>query len=534
MTALPRRLGRYELLYELARGGMGVVYLARLRSVGGFSRLVAVKQCLPEHTRDKDFVAMFLDEARLAARVHHPSVVPTLDVEHQRDALFLAMEYVEGERVVDVVRAAGAQAGAVPLAIALRIMVDALHGLHAAHILEDSDGAPLGLVHRDVSPQNILVGYDGLTRILDFGVARAERRLTRTLVGGIPKGKLAYMAPEQLLEMPLDRRADVFAAGLVAWELLVGSRLFDANTETQLVSQVLEKPIVPPSSRRSDVPSSLDAVVLRALERDADRRTRTALDFANELERCGLSVATHQTVANFVREVLREQRAHRLALRRRVEAMPPLPEPSSPQDTAPNNNPHASHAAPAAKTVALDMATTRAIASVSATASPGSVGVWGATAPQPTAGASTTHGALHPPAPFGALASLTSLPGAVQTASPAIAREPRSPLVYLAVGMTLLGLAFGVAGVAARDRARRERAALASIDMPAAVPVLPTRSGLYARTDAPLEMIGDAAVLETPTASSIDASVGAPSSVRALRRHRASRPHSTAPPGVEF
>lgn len=463
MSSLPRRLGRYELMHELARGGMGVVYLARLRSVGGFSRLVAVKQCLPEHTRDKDFVAMFLDEARLAARVHHPNVVPTLDVENNADGLYFAMEYVEGERVVDVIRASIAKMGAVPIAIALRILVDALHGLHAAHTLEDSDGAPLNIVHRDVSPQNIVVGYDGLTRILDFGVARAERRLTRTLIGGIPKGKLAYMAPEQLLEQPLDARADIFAAGIVAWELLSGARLFDANTEALLVAQVMELRIAAPSSRRPELSAALDEVILTALARDANQRFASAQAFAEALERCGVAPASHQIVAKYVRDVLATQREQKLALRRRIEAMPALPEPAQ------SAEPRVSALAPPPKTVVFDPGSTAAPAMKSGPYSAAS-----ASGPWPP----------HAHAPM----SMTSVPGTVRpTQLPVAPRDDGRPLLaYAALAMVVLGVAIGAAGYAVKQRNRRERAELAPIEVPVAVPVLPTRTGAFATTEAPI------------------------------------------------
>ncbi|MBL8682120.1 MAG: protein kinase [Myxococcales bacterium] len=497
MTALPRRLGRYELFHELARGGMGVVYLARHRSVGGFSRLVAVKQCLPEHTRDRDFVAMFLDEARLAARVRHPSVVPTIDVEHERDVLFLAMEYVEGERLVDLIRAAYEQAGAVPLAIAVRVMIDALRGLHAAHSLEDSDGTPLALVHRDVSPQNIIVGYDGLARIIDFGVARAERRLARTMVGGLPKGKLAYMAPEQVLETGLDRRADVFAAGLVLWEVLTSRRLFDANVETALVAQVLEGPIVAPSRVRPDVPASLDQVVMTALDRDVSRRFSTALAFAEALERAGVTPASQDTVARFAQHVLADKRTQRLALQRRIEAMPPLPEADAP---APSRSATAS---PVPKTVAFD----------------------------PTTHAPSAHGAPSPyapppqfgPMPTGATYGSHNATPHAHSASIVAPRESTSPLVYVAIGMVVIGVAFGAASVVARSRARRERLELAPIEVPPAIAILPAVGS--DATDAPAPPTDAALQAATP-----DAGAGPARTPTPRRRRSRARP----PEGVEF
>ena len=207
-------LGGYELLHELAAGGMATVYLGRKRGVGGFERLVAIKCCHPHLRRDPAFVAMFLDEARLAARIHHPNVVATLDVSDE-DALYFVMEYVEGTSLAEWIARLALLDQRIAPALLLRVIIDGLGGLHAAHELRDHDGKSFQLVHRDVSPQNILVGLDGGTRIADFGIAKAESRATRTRTGQV-KGKTGYMPPEQILGEPLDRRADVYAAGVVA------------------------------------------------------------------------------------------------------------------------------------------------------------------------------------------------------------------------------------------------------------------------------------------------------------------------------
>ncbi len=518
MTALPRRLGRYELFHELARGGMGVVYLARHRSVGGFSRLVAVKQCLPEHTRDRDFVSMFLDEARLAARVRHPSIVPTIDVEHDRDTLFLAMEYVEGERLVDLIRAAYQQAGGVPLAIGVRVMVDALRGLHAAHCLEDSDGTPLNLVHRDVSPQNIIVGYDGLARIIDFGVARAERRLTRTMVGGLPKGKLAYMAPEQALEGPLDRRADVFAAGLVAWEVVTNRRLFDANVETAILAQILEMPIAAPSHVRADVPPSLDAVILKALDRDPDRRWPTALAFAEALEHAGVPPASQDTVARFACNVLADKRAQRIALQRRVEGMPPLPE------AAPAASAQVAYAPNASAHVANAQSTSAPIASMpSVNGVPKTVAFDAYATPPPVAYTPPTSGGSLPS--FGPTSAQQQRSGAPHAPHHGQAQEATNPLVFVAVGMVVIGLAFGAASVAVRARARGERVELAPIEVPNAIAVLPT-----AGSDRPA--MQDAGASSPSNEQPPIADSGTPAARTTVPPRRRRRP--TPSEGVEF
>ncbi len=210
------RFGRYEVLADIASGGMAMVYLGRALGAAGFQRLVAIKVMHAQYAHDEDFVAMFMDEARLAAQIRHPNVVATLDLENDADGMYLVMEYVEGDTLVGLLKAITKAGARIPQPIVLRVVVDALAGLHAAHDLLDEHGNPVNLVHRDVSPHNILVGLDGISRITDFGIARAEARLSTTRNGQV-KGKLAYMAPEQTLSESVDRRADLFTTGIVLW-----------------------------------------------------------------------------------------------------------------------------------------------------------------------------------------------------------------------------------------------------------------------------------------------------------------------------
>ncbi|MEQ9319388.1 MAG: serine/threonine-protein kinase [Polyangiaceae bacterium] len=209
-----RVLGRYVLCGELASGGMATVHLARHLGPHGFCRSVAVKRLHEGHAKDPDFVAMFLDEARLASRIHHPNVASIIDVISTPSDLCLVMDYLHGESLAQLQRRAEGKPIEVPIAAA--IVVDALRGLHAAHEVTDMDGTKLELVHRDVSPQNLFVGADGVTRVLDFGIAKASSRSQVTRDGQV-KGKLAYMAPEQIRSEPADRRVDVFATGVVLW-----------------------------------------------------------------------------------------------------------------------------------------------------------------------------------------------------------------------------------------------------------------------------------------------------------------------------
>jgi serine/threonine-protein kinase len=264
---------------------MATVHIGRLLGPVGFSRTVAIKRLHPQFSRDPDFAAMFLDEARLAARIRHPNVVSTLDVVSLDDELFLIMEYVEGEALARLIKRMRAEDKLVPPNIAVAIVANALHGLHAAHEAKNERGEPLGIVHRDVSPQNVLVGRDGTARVLDFGVAKAIGRAHTTREGSI-KGKLPYMSPEQLLDgATIDRRTDVYAASVVLWETLAGKRLFHRDNDGATLEQVLHSKVDPPSKYAPDVPKELDALVMKGLSRDANDRFATAREMAIALER---------------------------------------------------------------------------------------------------------------------------------------------------------------------------------------------------------------------------------------------------------
>ncbi|WP_437793312.1 protein kinase domain-containing protein [Sorangium sp. So ce693] len=297
--------GRYESLRAIASGGMATVYLGRAVGAGGFERLVALKMMHPHIAAEPEFVAMFLDEARLAARVRHPNVVATFDL--VEDPLFLVMEYIEGPSLHNLLRTCARAKRPVPLGIALRIFLDVLAGLHAAHELTGSEGEPLHLVHRDVSPQNVLVGVDGIARITDFGVARAETRLVSTR-GNALKGKLAYMAPEQIRAANVDRRSDVYSAGVVLWEMLTEERLFKADNDGALIAQILEGAPTGPRGVVPSVPTALDQICLRALRTDPDDRFPTAAAFAEALEDAamqtpGLAVSSPRAVEALIKEV---------------------------------------------------------------------------------------------------------------------------------------------------------------------------------------------------------------------------------------
>lgn len=295
---LPSTIGRYQLHARLAHGGMATVYLGRMQSPAGLGRTVAVKRMHPHFAEDPAFVAMFFDEARLAMRLHHPNIVPTFDVVSAKGELLLVMDYVHGESLSGLLRAAKQAGAAVPPPIASAVLCGVLEGLHAAHEARAEGGAHLGIVHRDVSPQNIVVGADGIARLLDFGVAKAAGRMQSTLEGQI-KGKLGYMAPEQLSGFEVDRRADVFAAAVVLWETLTGERAFGGDAPPDVIRAVLTRDVPAPSSIVPELGRSVDDVVMRGMAREKTSRFPGAREMAAALERA-IPPASARAVSEWV------------------------------------------------------------------------------------------------------------------------------------------------------------------------------------------------------------------------------------------
>jgi hypothetical protein len=319
------RVGRYLVFDEIAAGGMATVHYGRMVGDAGFSRTVAIKRLHDGLAKDPDFIAMFMDEARLAARIHHPNVVTTIDVVQADGVLVLVMEYLHGETLSRLLRFAHRDGEKVPLDVASAIVCEALHGLHAAHEATAESGAPLHLVHRDVSPQNLLVGAEGITRVVDFGVAKAMGQVHTTREGQI-KGKVAYMAPEQILGEPVDRRADVYAAGIVLWELLTQQSLFASDSAGGTLHKALAHTPALPSSLAAGVPAALDDVVMTALARDPTARFATARDMAQALER-STAVASARRIAEWVDALAGDRLAAR---RRRLAEIERTPAPAEP------------------------------------------------------------------------------------------------------------------------------------------------------------------------------------------------------------
>ena len=273
--------GKYEVLRRLAIGGMGEVFLARQVGVPGFERYVILKNLLPELAMQKDFVDQFLDEARVIATLNHPNIVGVYEVGQWQGVYFIAMEYIHGVDLAALLRASIAKQTHVPAPVAARIVRDAALGLDHAHRATDVSGRAMNIVHRDISPQNIMVRHDGVTKVVDFGIAKASNKSSRTQTGAL-KGKLQYMAPEQLNGDDLDPRADQFALGVVFWELCSAKRLFKGQTDLQTFEMILHKPY-PPLSAVAQVPNNINDVAMRMLSRNRDERYDSCADLAADL-----------------------------------------------------------------------------------------------------------------------------------------------------------------------------------------------------------------------------------------------------------
>lgn len=327
------RIGKFDVIAEIGTGGMASVYLARSTAAGGFNRLVAIKVMHPHLSQEDSFVEMFLDEARVAATIQHPNVVSIIDVGIEEGLIFLVMDYVEGDSFSNVEKMAVQLRRRIPLGIILRIVLDALAGLHYAHELCDHTGTPLRIIHRDVSPQNVMVGVDGTARIVDFGIAKAESRITNTQVGLI-KGKLNFMAPEQIRGHGLDRRVDVFGMGVTLWEAVTLRRLFAGENEFDTARRILAGEY--PSLRDYDakLPPALDVICQHALHPDPDQRFHSAAAFAEAIETDlrGM-IASPREVTAFISGVATQKlERERRALRESAVAHAPVAEPDDDDD----------------------------------------------------------------------------------------------------------------------------------------------------------------------------------------------------------
>lgn len=320
------RIGRYTLHDEIASGGMATVHLGMLRGPAGFSRTVAIKRVHPHLAAGGELAAALLDEGRVSARIQHPFVVQSVDVVAADGELAIVMEYVHGVALSTLIRRAVERDTPIEPRVAATIVAQVLRGLHAAHEVTDEDGRRLELVHRDVSPQNVLVGVDGVARVLDFGIAKALGRASTTREGAV-KGKIGYMSPEQVGGGEVDRRTDVFAAAIVLWELLMRRRLFDGVDSKDVFAKVMRCEVASPRSLGSPIDAELEAIVMRGLAREPDDRFATAAEMAHALEHWGPLAPPSQVgalVDALYGEELAKRRARIAAIERGdAEAAPP-------------------------------------------------------------------------------------------------------------------------------------------------------------------------------------------------------------------
>ncbi len=304
-----KRFGKYDLLEPIATGGMAEVFKARVHGDVGFERTIAIKRILPHLTANETFVSMFVDEAKIAVQLTHSNIAQIHDLGWHDGAYFIALEYVHGRDLRLIMQAEQARGGAVPLPIGCAIAMKVAEALDYAHRADGRDGRPLGVIHRDVSPQNVLVSFDGEVKVIDFGLAKAAGRTHQTQAG-ILKGKLAYLSPEQASSEPVDYRSDIYALGIVLWELLTGQRLFLRENDVDTVMAVRLSQVPPPRSLASDVPFELDAITMRALERAPAHRYQRAQELHDALEAYLYQrneIVSRKRLAAYARELFPEE-----------------------------------------------------------------------------------------------------------------------------------------------------------------------------------------------------------------------------------
>ncbi len=277
------RFGKYTLIDRIAVGGMAEIFLARQAGLEGFEKTIVIKRIRPHLSKQASFVKMFLNEAKLAAQLNHPNIVQIYDLGKISESYFIAMEYIFGRDMRRIIPKADSMGIPFPMVYALKIASSVCEGLFYAHQKVDLYGNPLSIVHRDVTPENIFVSFDGTVKVLDFGIAKAANQIEQTRAGEI-KGKLSYMSPEQCMGKPLDCRSDLFSLGTVLYEWLTGFKLFTGDSEVAILKSITEGKIYAPSYFKADIPEAVEAILMRALEKDRERRYQTAWDMQYDLD----------------------------------------------------------------------------------------------------------------------------------------------------------------------------------------------------------------------------------------------------------
>lgn len=317
----PARFGKYTLIDRIAVGGMAEIFLARQAGLEGFEKTIVIKRIRPHLSKQPNFVKMFLNEAKLAAQLNHPNIVQIYDLGKISESYFIAMEYVFGRDMRRIIPKADTLGIPFPMVYALKIASSVCEGLYYAHQKVDMYGQALNIVHRDVTPENIFVSFDGTVKVLDFGIAKAANQIEQTRAGEI-KGKLSYMSPEQCMGKPLDSRSDLFSLGTVLYEWLTGFKLFTGDSEVAILKSITEGKIYAPSYFKADIPEAVEAILMRALEKDREKRYQTAWEMQYDLDQF-LSqyefTPSNIHLSNFLKQLfndeLEEEKSHLAKLR---------------------------------------------------------------------------------------------------------------------------------------------------------------------------------------------------------------------------
>jgi len=322
------RFGKYTLINRIAVGGMAEIFLARQEGLEGFEKTICIKRIRPHLSSQVSFVRMFLNEAKLAAQLNHPNIVQIYDLGRIGESYFIAMEYISGRDTSRVIPKAEKAGIPFPLVYAVKIVSSVCEGLYFAHNRTDAYGKALNIVHRDITPENVMVSFNGTVKILDFGIAKATSQIEQTRAGEI-KGKLSYMSPEQCMGKPLDHRSDIFSLGVVAYEWITGYKLFTGENEMAILKAIIDGKIYPPSYFKEDVPEAVERILMKALEKDREKRYQSAWDFQYDVDQFLAAqefAPSNIHLSNFMKQLFSDEEEQEQQLLQRVAQAGPVQE----------------------------------------------------------------------------------------------------------------------------------------------------------------------------------------------------------------